>query len=239
MRDLNKGAHTSPNIQSDSEIYELENLSCDPENLIEQFLEETFNWQGKHVLDIGCGTGFHLPYFAKKVEHVFGVEPHDESRIKAMKRVSGLEATNISILKGTAEALTLKSDSIDFAVSRFAYFWGDERCEAGLEEVARVLKPNGAFVMIDNNLEDGTFRSWVKEAFNFSDSKQSEVNAFWKSNGFSLKEIRSEWRFETRSDLERVLYIEFSEEMYKKIISTHQGTNISYTFNLFYKQSAY
>ena len=35
-------------------------------------------WTGADILDIGCGTGFHLPRFAREAAHVVGVEPHAE-----------------------------------------------------------------------------------------------------------------------------------------------------------------
>jgi len=233
VKDLNAGVHVSPNIQSDSEVYEIENIACDPEKKIETFLKSVFNWSGKRVLDVGCGTGFHLPYYASEASHVFGVEPHDSSRIKAMKRISELEVSNVSILKGTAESVTLKNESVDLAYSRFAYFWG-AGCEQGVKEIFRVLKPGGLFVMIDNNLERGTFGAWVKESFRHSDIKQQEVDAFWKSQGFEIKTIDSCWSFKTREDLENVLRME-SPKMYLELLSRHKGLTIDYSFNLYFK----
>jgi len=233
VKDLNAGVHVSPNIQSDAEVYEIENIACDPENKIETFLKSVFNWSGKRVLDVGCGTGFHLPLYAQKAAHVFGVEPHDKSRIKAMRRISDLELSNVSIFKGTAESIVLEKESIDFVYSRFAYFWG-AGCEAGLEEVFRLLRPGGLFVMIDNNLERGTFGSWVKQSFNHSDVKQEGVDAFWKSQGFAMKTIDSSWSFKTREDLENVLKIEFPK-MYLDLLSQHKGLAIDYSFNLYFK----
>jgi len=233
MKNLNAGVHTSPNIQSDSEIYEIENRACDPEGKIEAFLEELIDLSGKRILDVGCGTGFHLPLYAKKAEHVFGLEPHDSSRLKAMHRVFDKGLVNVSVMKGSAETVLLEDESIDFAYSKFAYFWGPG-CELGLAEVFRVLKLGGLFVMTDNNLEKGTFGSWVKQSFDFSDSKQKEVDEFWGSQGFVLKTIQSEWVFQTRSDLESVLKIEFPNE-YKGIVARHKGLSVDYSFNLYYK----
>jgi len=175
-----------------------------------------------------------LPFFATKADHVFGVEPHDDSRIKGMKRIAEQGLSNVSILKGTAEAICLEDDLIDFAYARFAYFWG-EGCEKGLDEVFKKLKSGGTFVMIDNNLERGTFGKWVKKSFNFSDEHQSSVEKFWKDNGFELKVIDSEWKFKNREDLESVLKIEFPKELYNQIVKEHKGLSIDYTFNLYYK----
>jgi len=236
MKDLNAGVHISPNIQSDSEIYEIENLACDPENKIEDFLESIFDWTGKKVLDIGCGTGFHLPYFSKKADHVFGLEPHDSSRLKALSRIYHLELSNVSVLKGSAESVLLESDSIDFAIARFTYFWG-AGSERGLEEVFRVLKPGGFFVTIDNNLDRGTFGSWVKESFSFSELKQAEIEKFWIEQGFAKETIDSSWVFDNHLDFEKVLKIEFPKT-YQRILASHKGKSVDYTFNIFYKQKS-
>lgn len=234
MKDLEKGYHASPNIHSASDIYEIENIACDPEHKIEDFIQKNFELAGKKLLDIGCGTGFHLPFFSEKAEHIYGLEPHDENRLKGMKRIVDLDLQNISLFKGSAEAISLADNLIDFAYSRFAYFWG-KGCEPGIEEVFRVLKPGGSFLMIDNNLERGTFGGWVKRSFGHSDTKQSEIDQFWSDQGFDLTIIDSEWRFESREDLEKVLAIEFPKEIYREIISEHSGNVIDYSFNLYYK----
>jgi len=234
MKDLNKGVHISPNIQSDPELYEIENNCCDKEKKIESFIASLLDWKNKRVLDIGCGTGYHLPYFSKKADHVYGVEPHDDSRLIAHERIFKNKLSNISLLKGAAEALALANNSIDLAYARFAYFFGPG-CEKGIEEVFRVLRPGGLFVVIDNNLESGEFGPWVKESFKHSDNKQNEIETFWNEKGFKLKTLKSNWSFESRSDLEKVLKIEFYEDTYKKIINNHTGTQIDYTFNLYYK----
>lgn len=234
MNDLNAGAHYSPNINDNSALYEIENLACDPEHQIESFFSGLIDLHQKTILDVGCGTGFHLPHFKDLAHHIFGVEPFDDSRLKAIKRISDRELKNISILKGTAETLLLKDESIDFAYSRFAYFWG-AGCEPGLKEVFRVLKSKGLFCMIDNNLERGEFGPWVKESFKLSDDKQSEVDAFWKDQSFQLKIIDSKWRFKNRADLESVIRIEFSEKLASKIIEKHKSLDVDYSFNIYYK----
>jgi len=238
MSSLNEGFHKSPNIHSNSDIYEIENLACDPERKIENFIESVFDLENKNILDIGCGTGFHLPYYADIASHVFGVEPFDVNRLKGMERVVRGGFENISLLKGTAESLSINSGLIDFAYARFAYFWG-EGCEKGIDEVFRVLKSGGSFLMIDNNLERGTFGQWVKKSFQHSDDKQSTVDHFWASMGFHLKTIDSEWCFKCREDLENVIRIEFAKDMADEIIEGYQGNSIDYSFNLYYKTKDY
>ena len=66
----------SPNIWESPEVYELENLAVDRTGVIEAAMREIDDWAGRDVLDIGCGTGFHLPGFAATARTVVGVEPH-------------------------------------------------------------------------------------------------------------------------------------------------------------------
>ena len=55
----------SPNIWNDPEVYEVENRGVDPDGLIEAAMAGIHDWAGQRVLDVGCGSGFHLPRFAQ------------------------------------------------------------------------------------------------------------------------------------------------------------------------------
>ena len=50
------------------------------------------DWAGRDVLDIGCGTGFHLPRFAATAASVIGVEPHPDLAAIARRRTRRLRA---------------------------------------------------------------------------------------------------------------------------------------------------
>ena len=74
------GAVPSPNIWDHPATYELENHAVDPGGLVESTMRRVLGgdgWAGRDVLDLGCGTGFHLPRFAALgCATVVGVEPH-------------------------------------------------------------------------------------------------------------------------------------------------------------------
>jgi predicted RNA methylase len=67
------GAVPSPNIWQHPEIYELENRAVDQQGRIEAAMRSVLDWTGRDVLDLGCGTGFHLPRWAYDARSVVGV----------------------------------------------------------------------------------------------------------------------------------------------------------------------
>ncbi|MGH3505456.1 MAG: class I SAM-dependent methyltransferase, partial [Nocardioidaceae bacterium] len=100
------------------------------------------------VLDVGCGTGYHLPRFAAEAERVVGVEPHQSLVTAARRRVAGLD--RVTVLPGSAQALPLPDASVDIVHARLAYFF-DTGCEPGLRELSRVVRRGGAAFIIDND----------------------------------------------------------------------------------------
>ena len=65
-------ARPSPNIWNTPELYELENRAADPHDRIVTAMRELGDWAGRTVLDVGCGSGFHLPLWARTAERVVG-----------------------------------------------------------------------------------------------------------------------------------------------------------------------
>lgn len=225
------GLHASPNIQTSPELYEVENRAADPDQHIEHAMQAIAGWTGKTVLDLGAGTGFHIPRF-DQAEHVFAVEPQDDSRLLAMQRIAGLALRNVSILKGSGEYLPLREQSIDICHSRFAYFFA-LNCLPGLWELERVMRPGGTAFIIDNDLVEGTFAEWLRQSPYYKNATASEVSQFWREQGFNERSIPSEWRFERREDLENVVRLEFGDALAAKLLAQHEGVRISYYYKLY------
>src|SRR5436190_889185 len=105
------GAVPSPNIWNTPHVYELENRAVDPDGVIERELAAVRPWHGASVLDIGCGTGYHLPLFAGDAARVIGVEPHVELVRWARLRCRGL--ANVAVRQGVAQAMPVPDASVD------------------------------------------------------------------------------------------------------------------------------
>ena len=161
------GVRPSPNIWGSPAVYEIENRAVDPDGVIEAAMRAVRSWDGADVLDIGCGTGFHLPRFATSARSVVGVEPHPPLIDIARRRVAGLVAAQrdrISVRPGTAQALPVADASVDVVHARWAYFFGPG-CEPGLRELARAVRRGGVAFVIDNDASRSTFGRWFRRAF--------------------------------------------------------------------------
>lgn len=229
------GVLRSPNIWDHPQVYELENTGVDPDRVIEQTMRRLHDWTGGHLLDVGCGSGFHLARFAVDAARVTGVEPHPPLVDLALDRVHALEEPlrqRISVLTGSAEQIDLPDHSVDVAHARWAYFFGPG-CEPGLAELARVLRPGGSGFIIDNDATRSTFGRWFRDAVPGFDP--AAVERFWSRQGWRRHRLDICWRFKTRADFEQVVRIEFAAEVADRILDGHPGTGVDYAVNLFHR----
>ena len=226
------GVHQSLNIQTDPETYEIENRAIDPEGRIETAMRSIADWAGRDLLDLGTGTGYQIPAFAASARHVFAIEPDDHSRLAAMERCARLRVRNASVLVGSAESIPLRDGSVDVVHARFAYFWGPG-CEPGIAEVRRVLRPGGTAFVVDNDLRNGTFASWLRRARSNGGPDADRVEEFWIDQGFALTRIESAWRFENRGALERVVRLELPERLVPELLAEVSGLEVDYHYALY------
>ena len=222
----------SPNIWNDPDVYEIENRGVDPHGLIEAAMAGIHDWTGQRVLDVGCGSGFHLPRFARTASTVVGVEPYEPLAALARQRISELSLTNTSVVDGAAQELPLADHSSDVVHARWAYFFGPG-CEPGLAEMARVLAAGGTAFVIDNDASRSTFGAWFRRAMPAYDPVA--VERFWARQGWSRKRIDMQWSFDSRADFESVVRIEFSQTLADGILAEHEGQGVDYAVNLWWR----
>ncbi len=227
------GSVPSPNIWHHTETYELENRSVDPDGVVEHAMREVLGgsgWAGRDVLDLGCGTGFHLPRWAEEARSVHGVEPHPDLARLAARRTAGL--TNVTVLTGTAQRVPLPPASVDVMQARWAYFFGPG-CEPGLRELDRVMRRGGTAFVVDNDTSRSTFGSWFRRGYPMIHADQ--VERFWSSRGWQRRSLDVEWRFSTREELVSVVGIEFDERVAAEVLAGHDGTVVDYAVNLWWR----
>ncbi len=95
------------------------------------------------VLDLGAGTGKLTRLLVDRFDHVLAVEPLDGMRALLESLIPDAEAHS-----GTAESIPLQSHTVAAVFCADAFHWFDG--EQALAEIARILQPRGALVLMWN-----------------------------------------------------------------------------------------
>jgi ubiquinone/menaquinone biosynthesis C-methylase UbiE len=103
----------------------------------------------ERVLDLGCGAGHTALAFAPRVAEVVAVDLV-EAMLAEGRRLAGERGIgNVDFRLGDVERLDLPDSSFDVVTSRFSahHYPAPQRA---LAEVVRVLRPGGAFLLVDS-----------------------------------------------------------------------------------------
>jgi SAM-dependent methyltransferase len=230
----------------DAVTYELENRIADPDAQIEAFMDRLLPMDGRVVVDVGAGGGYHAVRYAQRAAHVFAVEPAPRMLTQLHRRIAaepGPIGSRVSVLAAGAEAIPLPDASADLLHSRFAYFFGPEServrsCEPGIEEALRIVRPGGQIVVIDNDLRGGDFAGFLRE-FGYLANEPGladRLDAFWGAHGFTGTTVMSEWRAPSRKALGRVLAMEFGARESAAILTRVDGSRFSYGYRLYHRE---
>lgn len=99
------------------------------------------------TLEIGIGTGVNLNYYPKDVQ-LIGIEPDESMRSLANKKAEH-NRDHFQILDGDAQSLHFADSSFDTVVGTLV-FCTIPNPDKALEEVYRVLKPGGSFLLLEH-----------------------------------------------------------------------------------------
>ncbi|ANS75555.1 SAM-dependent methyltransferase [Paenibacillus yonginensis] len=142
---------------------------------------------GAKILDLCCGTGRHSLALQQSGYHMTGVDLSDVLLREAIRKdPDGL----ITWLKADMRSLPLADGQFDAVVdlfTSFGYFIHDSEHLKVLEEIRRVLKPGGRFV-IDFLNADYTVRNLVPQSERVDDGQRIKETR-WIEEGFVKKKI--------------------------------------------------
>ena len=124
--------------------------------------------EGEVVLDLGCGAGLDLYFYAKSVGKkgkVYGLDISPDMIKKARTNMESMGISNAEFICGSSDELPFKNDFFDIVASNGIYNLSPDK-EKVMAEVYRVLKPGGRTVFseivlkgklsedISNNISD-------------------------------------------------------------------------------------
>jgi len=112
--------------------------------------------EGEIVLDLGCGAGLDLYFYAKAVEadgKVYGLDISKDMVNKAKSNMGAVGIKNIEIKCGHSDNLPFQDNFFDVVASNGIYNLSPDK-EKVISEVFRVLKPGGRTVFCEIVLKD-------------------------------------------------------------------------------------
>lgn len=143
------------------------------------------------VLDIGCGTGTFAVLLKKrypKIE-VIGLDP-DQRALARAKGKTQTAGVSIHFDQGFADELQYESGSFDVVFSSFMFHHLEAKDrEKTLREVHRVLRPEGAFYLLDFEVSEagsghGFFRMFHSSE-RLRDNSEGRILSLMRDAGFS------------------------------------------------------
>ncbi len=114
-----------------------------------QWMVQTAQLTGtERVLDAACGAGHTAVTFAPHVREVVALDFTPAMLEQVEQLAAERQLTNISSRSGDVEKLPFEAHSFDLVVTRYAaHHWPHPL--TALQEIARVLKPGGQFLLDD------------------------------------------------------------------------------------------
>jgi ubiquinone/menaquinone biosynthesis C-methylase UbiE len=134
------------------------------------------------VLDVGCGGGITINRLSKLAPHgkVYGID-YSPDMVAYAKKLNKkyIEQGKVVIVEAQADKTGFPNNFFDLTVAIEAYYFWPNLANA-FQEINRVLKPNGKFLIINEMIKDGVF-----------DVEQAGLIEKTHVHLFSLKEIQN------------------------------------------------
>ena len=143
---------------------------------------------GWTMLDVGCGGGFTIRRLLKRSQdaQVYGIDISEESVAKARKVNAKVLDKQVFVRQGSAEMLPYEDGKFDLVTAvETVYFWPN--LPGCLQEVRRVLKPGGKFVILVEVVDSNS--KWTSVVEGMTAYSPGDLKQLLDGAGFTQTEI--------------------------------------------------
>ena len=156
---------------------------------------------GDRCLDLGTGAGHTAAHLAERAGRVYGLDP-TEGMLAAAKESYG-HLANLSFVLGTGADTGFPDASFDLVTARHTLHHHPDLA-ATLREVARVLKPGGRFILVDEVTPNDAVAAWYHALEQTRDPSHVRAYTLGEWRGF-IREAGLSW---VVGDAQTVYHIE-------------------------------
>jgi ubiquinone/menaquinone biosynthesis C-methylase UbiE len=140
------------------------------------------------VADLGCGNGRHLLLCTEPCRHVIGVDISQKLLQIVHKKIQERNILNASLLHADIVHLPLSNDSVDavLCIASLHNVKGKEHRRAALDEISRVLKPNGrALISVWSRWQEKYRRYFLKQ-YLYHRKEFGDIDIYWKQQNLNI-----------------------------------------------------
>jgi len=115
------------------------------------------------IVDVGCGPGYLVAVITRELPHlhIIGVDIAEKMIEVATHNLSSLGLSeHVEFRQGDVQKLPFEDNAVDFVVSTLSlHHWSDPK--QALQEIYRVLKPEGQFLLFDLRRDSRRLFYWL------------------------------------------------------------------------------
>ncbi|GAA0360699.1 class I SAM-dependent methyltransferase [Bacillus horti] len=157
-----------------------------------QFLEQERLHPHTELLDAGCGTGQTASYIASQYGCKVTVIDHNETMLEKATQRFSRDGLSIHSVQGDVQQLPFEQHSFDFVITESVLIFTS--VPQSIKELYRVLKPNGALILLEMTAESPSIGKKLDEFKSFYNIEHIPTEQEWLKllidAGFTKSEVR-------------------------------------------------